>query len=119
MRKKKKIERKKTYTTTKTDNESINNYMKSVSDYLKKYKVSVGYINLDNGFTYIYNGNKEYFGASLIKVIDAMYIYENNLSFLSSKCKKIEPELNYKIILNNAINELKKFAKQKSVANYY
>ena len=82
---KKKIERKKTYTTTKTDNESINNYMKSVSDYLKKYKVSVGYINLDNGFTYIYNGNKEYFGASLIKVIDAMYIYENNL--LDSKTK--------------------------------
>ncbi len=48
-----------------------------------------------------------------------MHIYENNLSFLTSKCKKLEPELNYKIILNNAISELKKFAKHKSVANYY
>lgn len=77
---KKTIERQTKYSTTKTDNQEINNYIKTINDYLKPYKVSVGYLNLDNGFTYIYNGNKEYFGASLIKTIDAMYIYENNLN---------------------------------------
>lgn len=82
---KKKLERKKTYTTTVTDNKEINDYIKSLNNYFKQYKMSVGYINLDTGFTYIYNGNKEYFGASLIKVIDAMYIYENNI--LDSKTK--------------------------------
>ena len=83
---KKKISRLKKYTTTKTDNETINNQIEFLNKYLKDYKVSVGYINLDNGFTYVYNPNQEYFGASLIKVIDAMYAYENNV--LDSKTKE-------------------------------
>lgn len=76
---KKPIERKKTYTPTKTTNEAINNHIDFLNTYLKNHRVSVAYLNLDTGFTYIYNGNKEYFGASLIKVVDAMYIYENNI----------------------------------------
>ena len=76
---KKKISRLKTYSTTKTDNKSINDEITYLNKYLKDYRVSVGYINLNNGFTYVYNPNKEYFGASLIKVIDAMYAYENNI----------------------------------------
>lgn len=78
------------YTTTKTDIKEINDKITNIKDYLKPYKVSVGYINLANGFTYIYNGNKEYFGASLIKVVDAMYIYENNLN--DSKNKELVKE---------------------------
>lgn len=77
---KNKITRKKTYTNTKTSNQDINDKIKVINEYLSEYKVSVGYINMENGFTYIYNGNKEYFGASLIKVIDSMYIYEHNLN---------------------------------------
>lgn len=88
--KKSKIKRQTKYTTTKTDKKEINDKITSIKDYLKQYKVSVGYINLNNGFTYIYNGNKEYFGASLIKVIDAMYIYENNLN--DSKNKELVKE---------------------------
>jgi hypothetical protein len=83
---KKKISRLKTYTTTKVNNETINNGISTLNKYLKDYRVSVGYINLDNGFTYVYNPNKEYFGASLIKVIDAMYAYENNI--LDTKTKE-------------------------------
>lgn len=74
-----KIKRLKTYINTKTNNEIINNKISFLNNYLKEYKVSVGYINLDNGFTFLYKPDKEYFGASLIKVIDAMYIYEHNL----------------------------------------
>jgi len=43
------------------------------------YRVSVGYYNLVTGKTYYYNRDKIYFGASLIKTIDALYLYENNL----------------------------------------
>lgn len=75
----KKKEVPKQYTSTKTTNEEINNKINEINKKLSKYKVSVGYVNLDNNYTYIYNGNKEYFGASLIKVVDAMYIYENKL----------------------------------------
>ena len=83
---KKRITRLKTYTTTKTDNKEINDEIDYLNNYLKNHRVSVGYINLDNGFTYVYNPNKEYFGASLIKVIDAMYAYEKNI--LDSKTKR-------------------------------
>ncbi len=83
---KKTIKRKKKYTTTKTTNEELSNKINELNKYLKNHKVSVAYLNLDNEFTYIYNGNKEYFGASLIKVIDAMYIYENNM--LDKKTKE-------------------------------
>lgn len=69
-----------TYNRTTTDNEELNNYIKELNSYLSKYKVSVGYINLDNNFTYLYNENTVYFGASLIKIIDAMYVYENNIT---------------------------------------
>lgn len=71
---------KQTFKNTKTDNEEINNYIKELNTYLSKYRVSVGYVSLNNNFTYLYNENKTYFGASLIKTIDAMYIYENNIT---------------------------------------
>lgn len=64
------------YTSTITDKEEINNLLNELNNYLKDYNVSVGYINLNTNFTYLYNENKEYFGASLIKTLDAMYVYE-------------------------------------------
>ncbi len=70
----------KTYQNTKTDKQEINDYIIDLNKYLSKYKVSVGYINLKNRFTYLYDEKKTYFGASLIKNIDAMYIYENNIT---------------------------------------
>lgn len=82
----KQITRQKTYTTTKPNDELINNQINFLNRYLKDYNVTVGYINLENGFTYIYNGNQEYFGASLIKTVDAMYIYEHNI--LDNKTKE-------------------------------
>lgn len=43
------------------------------------YKVSVGYYNLTNNNTYYYNKNNTYYGASLIKTLDALYLYDHNM----------------------------------------
>lgn len=69
---------KKTYTNTKTNDDKINKKIKDLNKYLSKYKISVGYINIHTNFTYLYNEKQSYFGASLFKTLDAMYLYENN-----------------------------------------
>ena len=69
-----------TYSSTKTNNKEVKELINDLNNYLKHYDLSVGYLNLNNNFTYLYNANKEYFGASLIKTLDAMYIYENKMT---------------------------------------
>lgn len=43
------------------------------------YNISVGYYNLINGKSYYYKADKLYYGASLIKTLDALYLYDKNL----------------------------------------
>lgn len=43
------------------------------------YDISIGYYNLTNNKTYYYKNNKLYYGASLIKTLDALYLYDKNL----------------------------------------
>jgi len=65
----------------------INNNKKSCSNLNKietyicenNYDVSVGYYNLTNNKTYYYKSNKLYYGASLIKTLDALYLYDKGL----------------------------------------
>lgn len=45
----------------------------------KGYNISVGYYNLVTGASYYYNEGKLYYGASLIKTLDAVYVYEHNM----------------------------------------
>ena len=45
----------------------------------KGYNVSIGYYNLVNGNSFYYKENKIYYGASLIKSLLSIYMYENNL----------------------------------------
>lgn len=58
-----------------TQNKDI--YNTSLNEYIKHqgYNISVGYYNLKTGYTYTYNPNVVYYGASLIKTLDALYIY--------------------------------------------
>lgn len=51
----------------------------SLEQYIKdcNYQVSVGYFDLKSDFTYKYNADVIYYGASLIKTLDALYVYEN------------------------------------------
>ena len=45
-------------------------------DYLvNKYKASVLYEDLSNGFTFSYNDDVTYYAASTIKILDALYLY--------------------------------------------
>lgn len=64
---------------------NINNLNCNLSNPIEKYicennlNVSIGYYNLVNGKTYNFNSDKLYYGASLIKTLDALYLYDNNL----------------------------------------
>ncbi len=56
----------------------ILSYQESLEKYIKDqgYKVSIIYYNLQNGYIYKYRPNVVYYGASLIKTLDALYVYE-------------------------------------------
>lgn len=43
------------------------------------YNISLGYYNLVTGESYLYNEDKIYFAASLIKTVEALYLYDNNM----------------------------------------
>ena len=45
-------------------------------NYLNSYRVSFYYTSLIDDYNYTYNESKVYFGASLIKLLDALYIYD-------------------------------------------
>lgn len=57
-------------------------YLQELEEYIKSnnYKMSIGYVNLKTGYTYKYNSDAIYYGASLAKTMDALYIYENNIT---------------------------------------
>ncbi len=54
-------------------------YLRSLENYIKEkgWKVSLGFYSLNNHVSYIFNGSQEYYGASLIKPVAALYAYEN------------------------------------------
>ena len=60
-----------------TPKEELNKLEQYIKD--NNLSVSVGYYNLTNGKTYYYNEDKLYYGASLIKTLDAIYLYDNDL----------------------------------------
>lgn len=68
------VKKKVTYTPSIDYSHPINKYITE-----NGYNVSVGYYNLATGKSYYYRENKVYYGASLIKTLDALYLYDNNL----------------------------------------
>lgn len=69
------------------------NIANPIENYICKnnYDISIGYYNLNTNKTYYYRQNKLYYGASLIKTLDALYLYDNNLinNDLKEHVKKI------------------------------
>ena len=55
-------------------NNEIINYIES-----NNYNISIGYYNLATGKEFYYNKDKLYYGASLIKTVDALYLYDKNI----------------------------------------
>lgn len=74
------VEKKKVINKIENKNES---YDKNdpIIKYVKEnnYSVSIGYYNLVTGEKYLYQENKVYYGASLIKTLDAIYLYDKGL----------------------------------------
>lgn len=50
-----------------------------INAFLKKYTVSVYYEDLTFNKVFAYNKDKVYYGASLIKLVDALYLYDNKI----------------------------------------
>lgn len=61
----------------------LNNYNQNdpIIKYIKdnNYNVSIGYYNLATGRQYLYQENKVYDEASLIKILDAIYLYDKSM----------------------------------------
>lgn len=74
----------------KDNSDEISEYLSDLNKYLKKYSVSVGYLDLSKGFNYYYGEDKSYYAASSIKSLDALYIY--------SKAAKGELSLDEKVL---------------------
>jgi len=59
--------------------EEISVLQDELSTMLKKYNVAVYYEDLGSGFNFKYNENEVVYGASLIKLVDALYLYDNDI----------------------------------------
>lgn len=77
----------KSYPSYDNSNTYYNDLDNEIVNYInnKGYDVSIGYYNLTNGKSFYYNENKVYYGASLIKTLLSMYMYENDLVNDSNK----------------------------------
>ena len=96
---------------------SKNSNYDKISDYilLNGYNVSIGYYNLITGKTYLYDENKIYYGASLIKTLDAIYLYDNNLvtsdlkDYIEAAIEKSDNDAHYYLINYIGKNNLKDY----------
>ena len=63
----------------------------NLRDYIisKGIDASFGYVNLQTGYTYLYQPDKIYYGASLVKTLDAMYAYEKLGGNLDAETRRL------------------------------
>lgn len=59
--------------------EDISDLQTELTAMLKKYNVAVYYEDLGSGFDFKYNEDEVIYGASLIKLVDALYLYDNHI----------------------------------------
>ena len=73
------------------DTDSKEEYIENLEKYIKEknYNISLGYVNLNTGYTYMYNEKVIYYGASLVKTVDALYVYEK-MNFDEDTRKNVE-----------------------------
>ena len=74
-----------------------------LKSYLSKYKTSVGYVDLDYGYTFNYNENQVYYAASTTKILVVLYLYkeaangnvdlEKTIKYTSSDRWSASPEM--------------------------
>lgn len=59
--------------------DEIINLQNELNSILKKYNVAVYYEDLNSGFDFKYNEDEVVYGASLIKLVDALYLLDNKV----------------------------------------
>ena len=64
--------------------DQFNNKVLEVDSFLKNYQVYVSYSELDDTYYYGYNDEVVIYGASLIKLVDALYILDNDIDINST-----------------------------------
>ncbi len=104
----------------------ISLYKEALTDYIisKNYKVSVGYYNLSTGASYYYKPNQIYYGASLVKTINALYTYEHmNLTpdiknLVSIMISVSDNAAHQKLLKMAGYNNLKNYGRSIGARNY-
>ena len=59
--------------------EELLTFQTELTNMLKQYKVSVYYEDIKSGYNYKYNEDQVIYGASLIKLVDALYLFDNSV----------------------------------------
>ena len=68
----------------------VTDYEELLTNYFKKYNISIAYLDINSGYSYNYHADKVYYAASTIKTLSAIYLYEqalNNKEDLSKTLK--------------------------------
>lgn len=64
-----------------SESEELVQDMEDLTSYLRNnYNVTIYYEDINTGFRYGYNTEKEYYAASTIKILDAVYIYQKAIA---------------------------------------
>ena len=66
-------------------NDTLKNKINEVNEYVKQYNVYVKYEDLTTNFSYGYRENESLYGASLIKIVDAIYLLDNDIDLNQTK----------------------------------
>ena len=112
------------------DTQDLDTFITSLEAYIKVkgYKVSIGYYNIDKDYTYKYNADKIYYGASLIKTLDALYVYEkmdltdNLRALVKPTIEKSDNNTHRKLVETIGLNNIREYGKSmgaKQILNRY
>lgn len=86
--------------------DNLKNKISEVDNYIKQnYSASVVYNDITTGFNYKYNEDKVYYGASLIKLVEAMYIFDKASNGEIDINTTIKYTVNYKAAYSDGMSK--------------
>ena len=75
--------------------ESINPLEQDLYSYIKKYNIGFKYKEETLNYELAYNSDKVFYGASLIKLVDALYLIDKDVDLTKTKKYESKYEMNY------------------------
>lgn len=61
----------------------LDNERKEIEEYIKEHDMALYYEDINTSYVIKYNENITYYGASLIKLLDALYLYDNKVNLMT------------------------------------